>query len=84
MFVPKPRGRKSAPKSKIVDAAVVAAGNQTRLAKAIGVSHQAITHWRRIPAELVIRVEQATGIPREQLRPDIFLAPRARHVGWRV
>jgi DNA-binding transcriptional regulator YdaS (Cro superfamily) len=28
--------------------------------------------WNDIPVEHVIKVERITGIPREQLRPDIY------------
>lgn len=44
------------------------------LAKALGVDKSLVTRWAqgRIPVERVSEVESATGIPREQLRPDIF------------
>jgi len=31
-----------------------------------------VHQWRRVPAERVVHVEQATGISREEIRPDIF------------
>jgi len=43
-----------------------------RLAKALGISQPAIYQWRRVPAERVLMVERITGIPRHQLRPDIY------------
>ena len=55
---------------------IEAVGGQGQLARALGVSQQAVAQWRRVPAEKVIEVERATGVPREKLRPDIFLAPR--------
>ncbi len=45
------------------------------LARQIGISRQAIHLWQRagqIPAEYVVAIEAATGIPREMLRPDLF------------
>lgn len=62
-----------------IDLAVRAAGNQTKLAKALNKTPQAISYWQRklgrIPAEHVPEVEKATGIPRHQLRPDLYPAP---------
>lgn len=44
------------------------------LAKSIKVDKSAITRWHqgRIPAERVLEIERATGIPRNLLRPDIY------------
>lgn len=50
-----------------------ALGGPSALAKAIGdITSQAVSQWKRVPAERVVDVEKATGIPREELRPDIF------------
>jgi len=46
--------------------------NQSQLAKAVGVSRAAICKWRRVPIKRVIAVEAATGIPRDELRPDYY------------
>lgn len=51
-------------------------GGRTNLARALSVSYQAVSQWKRVPAEQVIKVEWATGVPREELRPDLYLAPR--------
>lgn len=48
---------------------------QSELAKAIGVSPQAIHGWKlkgRVPAERVVQVEKATGIDRKIIRPDLY------------
>lgn len=64
---------------KILDEAIAQAGGMMAFAKAIGINRTAIYRWKdRIPAERVIDVERASGIPRERLRPDIFLAPRPK------
>jgi DNA-binding transcriptional regulator YdaS (Cro superfamily) len=55
-----------------VDKAIAAAGNQSQLAKRLGVSYQSIQQWKRIPAGKIAAVSMATGIPRHELRPDIF------------
>jgi DNA-binding transcriptional regulator YdaS (Cro superfamily) len=52
--------------------AIAAAGSERKLGGRIGVSGQAVNQWRRVPAELVVRVEKATGIQREVLRPDLY------------
>lgn len=49
------------------------AGGPAALARNIGeITPQAISQWDRVPATRVIVVERITGIPREELRPDIF------------
>lgn len=35
-------------------------------------SPQAISQWKRVPADRVIDVETLTGISRHNLRPDVF------------
>lgn len=55
------------------------AGNQSRFADAIGTSQQNISNWLRkgqqLPAEYVLKAEEATGIARHIWRPDIYPAP---------
>lgn len=47
------------------------------LARAIGVNKSTITRWAagRVPAERVLDVERVTGVPRHELRPDLYPAP---------
>lgn len=54
--------------------AVQKLGSQRALAVEIGASQQNISCWLRskLPAERVICVEKATGVPRSELRPDLF------------
>ena len=52
--------------------AVTAAGSFNALAKALGMSAQAVLVWRRVPAHRILQVEAVTGIPREQLRPELY------------
>ena len=55
--------------------AIRRAGNQTKLAEAIGVTQGHVSQWlhrKKVPAEKVVPIEKATGIPRQSLRPDIF------------
>lgn len=55
-----------------VQKAITEAGGVASLASKIGVSSQAVSQWKRIPAERVIEVERATGVRRERLRPDLY------------
>ncbi|WP_353243562.1 YdaS family helix-turn-helix protein [Providencia sp.] len=62
--------------------AIVAAGGQTQLAKRISellnkpVRQQQIWNWlnrnKRVPADKVLVVEQASGVSRSKLRPDLY------------
>lgn len=59
----------------VLQRAVRGAGGVTKLARALGISHQAVLKWRRLPAERVLEVERLSGVSRHELRPDIY--PRA-------
>ena len=48
----------------------------TALARVARVSYQAVTEWTRVPPLRVRAVEQLTGIPRGELRPDLYPAER--------
>ena len=52
-----------------------------QLAKQLGVTNMAISQWLtrgRVPPDRAIQIEAAThgALTREELRPDIFAAPR--------
>ena len=59
-----------------LERAVELAGGQSALARAIGKSQSHIWHWlkvaKRVPAEAAVAIEKATGIPRRELRPDLY------------
>lgn len=55
-----------------VEKAIAAAGNKSILARKLGVKVQSIQQWERVPAERVLEVERVTGVPREELRPDLY------------
>ncbi len=54
--------------------AIDEAGGVAKLAAALKISSQAVSQWRRVPAERVLEVERATGgrVTRHALRPDIY------------
>jgi TorA maturation chaperone TorD len=52
--------------------AIRVAGGVSELARRIGISQPAVTNWDRVPAERVLAVEAATGVPRIRLRPDLY------------
>lgn len=53
-------------------------GMQSKLARHLGVTRQAISDWPVVPINRLDEVEEFTGIDRAKLRPDIFDRPRRR------
>jgi DNA-binding transcriptional regulator YdaS (Cro superfamily) len=54
-------------------AALDAAGSVQALARILRLTPTTIYQWRqRIPAERIIQIEEATGVPRNVLRPDLY------------
>jgi DNA-binding transcriptional regulator YdaS (Cro superfamily) len=65
--------REKVDSSDSVARAIVAAGGSIALADAIGgITRQAVEQWKRIPSSRVLEVERLTGIPRHDLRPDLY------------
>jgi hypothetical protein len=48
------------------------AGGATAIARALGITPQAVGQWRKVPAERVIELERVSGVPRHDLRPDLY------------
>ena len=63
-----------------LDQAIRSAGGVGALSRRIGVSQPSLSNWSRVPADRVLLVENATGIDRTLLRPDLYAAPDARAV----
>ena len=59
-------------RDKGLEKAIQAAGGITALAELLGVTKQAVAQWDRVPIDSAKLVESATGVPRIELRPDIF------------
>lgn len=57
-------------------------GSQSKLARLCKVTQPAVWKWmqsgKRLPAEHVLAVEEATGVSRHALRPDIYPVERRR------
>lgn len=47
-------------------------GLRSKVAQALGITHGAVSQWKKVPPERVIEVEHLTGISRYELRPDIY------------
>lgn len=54
--------------------AAKAAGGASALAKSLGVTASAVSNWRKtgIPSDRMPAVSRITGIPMQELRPDLF------------
>jgi DNA-binding transcriptional regulator YdaS (Cro superfamily) len=52
-------------------------GLMTRLAAQLGIERGAVAQWKQVPPERVPDVSRLTGIPRHQLRPDLWEPPEA-------
>ena len=59
-------------KSDALRRAIESAGGLARLAEPLGISAQAISQWVEVPPLRVIAVERVSGIPRHELRPDLY------------
>jgi len=66
-----PPGRQDMTPNKVWDEI-----NISQLAKDLDITRMAIYRWRRsergIPDRRIIQIEQATGIDRAELRPDLY------------
>jgi DNA-binding transcriptional regulator YdaS (Cro superfamily) len=51
--------------------AIEAAGSVQALAQLLSLSPARVARWGTVPAEYVAEIEAKTGVPREQLRPDV-------------
>lgn len=56
-----------------IRAIIKKAGGPARVARLLGFkSHTSVLRWEKVPDDRIIPLEAATGIPREELRPDLF------------
>lgn len=52
--------------------AIKAVGTAYKLAELLDISPQALSQWEEVPPLRVLQVEKHTGVPRYELRPDIY------------
>lgn len=65
----------------IVQRVIDACGGPTALAALLRIRPPSIYSWHRIPAQHVKAIHSATGIPRHEMRPDIFDPPSEAEAG---
>lgn len=64
-------------RDRALQKAIDAAGAGNVLARRIGVTPQALSQWHRVPPRRVLQVERASGVPRHELRPDLYPEPES-------
>ncbi|WP_281536442.1 transcriptional regulator [Parasutterella excrementihominis] len=52
--------------------AIKKAGGQSALARKLGISQQSIQQWVVVPLKRVKQVSEITGVPCEELAPELF------------
>ena len=55
-----------------LDEAIRVVGGVSELARKLGISQPSVSGWTRVPIERVGAVEEATGVDRATLRPDLY------------
>ena len=55
--------------------AIDSVGGLAGIARPLGISEQAVSQWDEVPPLRVLAVERVTGVPRHELRPDLYPAP---------
>ena len=55
--------------------AISKAGGPDELARKLDITRQAISQWKQVPPLRVLEVERITGVPRHDLRPDLYPEP---------
>ena len=52
--------------------AIKAVGGPAKLAASLDISIQAVSQWEEVPPLRVLAVERISGVPRHELRPDLY------------
>ena len=56
----------------LLKTAITKAGGPAAVGRHFGISWQAVSAWRECPARRVMGLEALSGIPRSELRPDLY------------
>jgi DNA-binding transcriptional regulator YdaS (Cro superfamily) len=62
----------TSPMQRAVDQAARRYRSKRALAKRLGICHQALSCWERVPARHCLAMEEMSGVSRYELRPDIY------------
>lgn len=54
---------------------IARAGGPAKLAASLGITSAAVSQWTRVPAERVLAVARASGLPAHDIRPDLYPEP---------
>ena len=61
---------------KSLQKAINSIGGQAELAKKLGKKQGHVSIWltrdKKVPAVMALKIEQVTGVPRHELRPDLY------------
>jgi TorA maturation chaperone TorD len=55
-----------------LERAIQAAGGVAELARRLGIAQPSVSAWKRVPADRIVAVADATGLDRIAIRPDLF------------
>lgn len=58
-------------RTPLIAKVVAKAGSVKAVAQAVGLTPQAVSLWTQIPTDKIEAIEQLTGIPAAELRPDL-------------
>jgi DNA-binding transcriptional regulator YdaS (Cro superfamily) len=59
-------------RNETVERVICALGGVSRASEVLHISMQAVSKWKRIPSGRIDQIERLTGIPRNEMRPDIY------------
>jgi DNA-binding transcriptional regulator YdaS (Cro superfamily) len=63
---------------EIIEMVCKKAGGMRALGRTLGIAYQNIQGWKEIPAHYIIPIEEKIGIPRQQLRPELYARRRRK------